>query len=173
MTEAADTIPLPINKGVPSGPNESPDFSNTKTDSSQILDTAKAVDQKSGPAADEAPDQPVANTTITALDGTLVDNIPVNSTTTTARRRDIPGRFARAAKRNSDYEQVFAGNGTGTDASIQGSAYLTYTLIQPGDTYNVDACLSFCDSVQGCGTYLLFLHLPPLMDCSSLRKSLL
>jgi hypothetical protein len=142
MTEASNTtLVSPAHKGVPIGPNESPDFSDTKTDSSQIVDTASTVNQKTGPAADEAPDQPVASTTITAVDGDLVDDVPAHSTTTTTRRRRIiTGRFARATKRSSDYRQVFAGNGTGTDASIQGSAYLTYTLIQHGDTYNVDAC---------------------------------
>jgi hypothetical protein len=117
------------------------------------------VDQKTGPAPDEAPDQP-ANTTITAMDGQLVDNVLVTTTTTTSngdsrRRRTIPGRLARRVQYDGDYQQVFDGTGTGTsdrDGSIQGSAYLTYTLIN-NSTYNVDACLNFCDSVNGCGMF--------------------
>ncbi|KIJ33759.1 hypothetical protein M422DRAFT_182877 [Sphaerobolus stellatus SS14] len=35
------------------------------------------------------------------------------------------------------------------DASIEGTAYLTYTVV-PNSTYNVDACLSFCNTVPGC-----------------------
>ena len=138
---------------------ESPDFSDTKTDSSTIADTASTVDQKTGPAPDEAPDQP-ANTTITAMDGQLVDNIPVNTTTTTSsgdsrRRRNIPGRLARRGE-EANYRQVFDGTGTDPDdrdGSIQGSAYLTYTLIN-NSTYDVDSCLSACDSVVGCGMFL-------------------
>jgi len=50
------------------------------------------------------------------------------------------------------YEVVFEGTGTGPDdrdASIQGTAYLTYTVV-PNNTYNVDACLEFCNQVSGC-----------------------
>ena len=56
---------------------------------------------------------------------------------------------------DSSYEQVFAGTGTNLtarDGAIEGTAYLTYTLVSNA-TYDVDDCLAFCDRVQGCGTY--------------------
>ena len=85
--------------------------------------------------------------------------MPVNSTTT-RRRREIPGRFARAMKRDySDYTQVFTGTGTGPsdrDGSIQGTAYLTFTLIPNTTTYEVatDACQNYCDGIETCGKFL-------------------
>lgn len=103
-----------------------------------------------------------------------VKNGGVNAAKRGGRRntRDIDG-FA--------YEEVFSGSGTARadrDGSIQGTAYLTYTVV-PNSTYNVDACLDFCNSVNGCGEPLfpfpssdlsLFFHpptstahLPPLL----------
>jgi hypothetical protein len=140
------------------GFTNSPDFEDIETDSSTIADAASTVDQKTGPAPDEVPDQP-ANTTVTVMDSQPVDNIPVNTTTTTSnddsrRRRNIPGRFAKRVQDDSaNYRQIFDGTGTGPDdrdGSIQGSAYLMYTLIN-NFTYDVN---SFCDSVSGCGMFL-------------------
>jgi hypothetical protein len=155
LTDASQNRTL-VNKGIPAP--DSPDLSNTATtDDSTIADTAQNVDQKSGPGPNDPPNLPPANTTVTAIDGQLVDNVPVNSTTT-RRRREIPGRFARAMKRNSGYEQVFSGTGTGPsdrDGSIQGTAYLTYTLVSNTTTYDVatDACQNFCDGIETCGKF--------------------
>ncbi|KJA20046.1 hypothetical protein HYPSUDRAFT_68822 [Hypholoma sublateritium FD-334 SS-4] len=57
-----------------------------------------------------------------------------------------------SARSTSSYTLVFPGTGTGPtdrDGSIQGSGYLTYTVVSNA-TYNVAACLQFCDSVSGC-----------------------
>jgi len=58
----------------------------------------------------------------------------------------------------SDYRLIFNGTGTGIrdrDASIEGTAFLTYAVV-PNSTYNVDACLQFCDSLQSCVFVNLF-----------------
>ncbi|KAG5640163.1 hypothetical protein DXG03_000882, partial [Asterophora parasitica] len=50
------------------------------------------------------------------------------------------------------YTPVFVGTGTGEtdrDASIEGDGYLTYTVVNNA-TYNIDGCLDFCTSVDGC-----------------------
>lgn len=129
----------------------------TSTDTDTIVTTAQAVDQKTGATGE--PDQPVAVTVVTAVDGTITDAGSVNSTASATRRWASPESYSPTVyKRSStNYEQVFAGTGTGPndrDGSIQGTAYLTYTLVD-NSTYNVDACLAFCDSVTTCGMFRL------------------
>jgi hypothetical protein len=137
----------PASKGTWDDPSNALDLTGTETDSDAIASTANLVDQKSGAAGDVDPNPPVPPVTVTAVDGTL--------TNTTVTRRSTPatGLFRRDA---SDYELVFSGSGTGPtdrDASIEGTAYLTFTLV-PNSTYNVNACLDFCSSVETCGTTL-------------------
>lgn len=109
------------------------------------------MDQKSGAAGDTDPNQPVPPVTVTAIDGDLTNTTVAN--VTSSRRRSTRSLSRRDP---SDYDLVFSGSGTGPtdrDASIEGTAYLTFTLV-PNSTYNVDACLDFCDSVTDCGTCL-------------------
>ncbi|TFK19518.1 hypothetical protein FA15DRAFT_682923 [Coprinopsis marcescibilis] len=116
------------------------------TDSGAIAEAARTVDQKSGPGVDELANQPVPETVTILVDGQ-----------TTGRkggpRRNRPGRGRRVQVRApGDYVEVFPGTGTGPtdrDASVSGTAYLTYTLVSNA-TYNIDACLNFCDTVTGC-----------------------
>ncbi|KAF8175126.1 hypothetical protein BJ912DRAFT_38754 [Pholiota molesta] len=133
----------PASKGTWNDPSNALDLTGTETDSDAIASTANIVDQKSGAAGDVDPNPPVPPVTVTAVDGTL--------TNTTVTRRSTPatGLFRRDA---SEYELVFSGSGTGPtdrDASIEGTAYLTFTLV-PNSTYNVNACLDFCSSVETC-----------------------
>lgn len=90
-------------------------------------------------------------TAVTAVDGELLP--PVSSTT--SRRAFVPGALDRRSP--DKYTLVF--NGTGTDpddrdASIRGTGYLTFTTVD-NSTYNIDACLSFCNSISTCGRLLL------------------
>ena len=146
---AVTTVVPPARKGVWNDPGNTLDLSGTNTDTNTIVSTAKIVDQKGGATGD--PDQPVPSTAVTAVDGQLTPD--GTSGGTTSRRRST-GISRRAP---SDYELVFPGTGTGPndrDGSIQGTAYLTFTVVN-NSTYNVDACLAFCDSVQSCGSLLL------------------
>ncbi|KAF8654305.1 hypothetical protein AX16_003533 [Volvariella volvacea WC 439] len=62
------------------------------------------------------------------------------------------GGNRRTARQVPGYHTVFEGTGTGEgdrDAAIQGTAYLTYTVVSNA-TYNVDACLAHCSQVPGC-----------------------
>lgn len=130
----------------------------TDTDGDTIAATVAQVDQKSGATDSAPPSSDVPETVITAVDGSitdagtsgtaLLDTLHSDaadsslSTGSVLRKRLLPG-----------YEQVFAGTGTGPtdrDGSIQGTAYLTYTVVSNA-TYNVDACLAFCSGVSGCG----------------------
>lgn len=149
----------PAYQGVPATVNDPLDFNGTSTDSSSITSTALQVDQKAGATGDVPPDQPVANTTVTAVDGNLVNaTIP-----TPASRRDLDARGSEShltRRNNSNYELVFWGTGTGPndrDAAIEGTAYLTYTVVS-NTTYDIDDCLAFCDSVEDCGRYLNFIE---------------
>lgn len=115
-------------------------------DNALIADTAGQVDQKSGPSIDAVPNAPVPPTLVTAVDGTVTNSTIAEVTSSSTSRRDI-GRFG---KRQTKYEQVFAGLPAGQhDASLQSSAYLTYTVVNNA-TYNVDACTSWCTTVKGC-----------------------
>ncbi|TFK70907.1 hypothetical protein BDN72DRAFT_896122 [Pluteus cervinus] len=69
---------------------------------------------------------------------------PNLNTGSTLSRRDI------LLKKRSNYEQVFTGTGTAPgdrDASIQGTAYLSFTRL---DAYDVGACEAFCDGIETC-----------------------
>jgi hypothetical protein len=119
----------------------------------QTIDaTVRVVNQKGGATDKTPPNQPVPETTLTAIDGELL----TNKTTVSGAPTSLESfRNASTLNRrtNSGYELVFAGSGSGSgpDGSIQGTAYLTYTVL-PNNTYNIDGCLSFCDSVQQCGS---------------------
>lgn len=145
-TAAVTTIVPPSSQGVWDDPNTL-DPNASVTDSDTIANTAAIVDQKA--TADGTPDQPIQPTVVTAVDGQLTsdgqlgsDSGSGSSDPSTRRRRDI-----------NDYQQVFAGTGTGPndrDGSIQGTAYLTFTLVNNA-TYNVADCLAFCDGITQCG----------------------
>ncbi|PFH49726.1 hypothetical protein AMATHDRAFT_76043 [Amanita thiersii Skay4041] len=120
------------------------------TKSDLIASTVTIVNQKGGGASDkDTPGHPVRKTTITALDGAPV-SLEVSSLQRRANGNVISSNIA---KRMIDgYEIVFDGTGTlltDRDASIEGTAYLTYTVVS-NTTYNIDACLEFCNQVDGC-----------------------
>jgi hypothetical protein len=165
LTECqGSSLVAPAYQGAPATASDAAAFNGTSTDSSSISSTAHQVDQKSGAAADAPPDQPVTNTTVTALDGSIV-----NDTITTAAassRRSLPESNLRR-RNNSNYELVFWGTGTGfndRDAAIEGTAYLTYTVVSNA-TYDIDDCLAFCDSVEDCVfANLYYEYWNPLLD---------
>jgi len=140
---AVSNVVPPSSKGVWNDPGNTLDLSGTTTDTSTIVSTAQVVDQKGGP--DGPPNQDIPDVVVTAVDGTLTPDGTVSGTT----RRRSTGISRRSP---ADYQLVFSGTGTGPndrDGSIQGTAYLTFTVIN-NSTYNVNACLAFCDSVQLC-----------------------
>ncbi|KAF8641396.1 hypothetical protein AX16_010015 [Volvariella volvacea WC 439] len=136
----------------------------TSTDVNVIVGTLHEVDQKTGPTDNAPPSDEVPPTVITAVDGQvttagqsgdallevlhgdIVD--PSTETGSKLKRRDH-----RKTKRIlPGYTQVFSGTGTGPDdrdASIQGTAYLTYKLLSDA-TYDVDGCLAECNNINGC-----------------------
>jgi hypothetical protein len=142
-------------KGVPDSFDNVQDLSGTVTDAQNIQTTVNIIDQKAGATGDAPPNQPVPETVVTAIDGQVVDSEPVAAKTNLAISAFAAKTKAVNNKRSSqDYEQVFAGTGsraTDRDGSIEGTAYLTYTVLSNA-TYNVDACLDFCSRVDGCGT---------------------
>ncbi|KAG6901664.1 hypothetical protein C0995_009445 [Termitomyces sp. Mi166 len=155
---AATTLYVPpAQRGVPGAPSVSPP--NVTTDTQSIADTASVVDQKSGAGTSAKPDLPVANTSVTAVDGQVLSSPNTTAASTVS---------ARAEKRTTTgYSQVFAGTGlrsTDRDASVEGTAYLTYTLVSNA-TYSVDDCLAFCDRVPGCVFVNLYYEFNnPLLD---------
>ncbi|KAJ7509561.1 hypothetical protein B0H11DRAFT_2184145 [Mycena galericulata] len=119
------------------------------TDVDLIAQTAGEVDQKTSGPIDAPPNAAVPPTTVTALDGTIVNTTIAGASTSTTRRREIDiGRFGK--RQAGQYVELFAPLAAGVhDASIEGTAYLTYTVVNNA-TYNIDDCLAFCDTVDGC-----------------------
>lgn len=143
----------PASKGVWNDPAYL-NLNGTSTDAETIENTIVIVDQKTGASGD--PDQPIPATAVTAVDGTLTAAGSLgssNTTTNTTSRRNVVRRSDMSLRSASDYDLVFGGTGltaAARDASIQGTAYLTFTLVNNA-TYNVADCLKFCDSVEQCG----------------------
>jgi len=112
----------------------------------------------------------VPPTSVTAVDGTLTNSTIAEASTgnSTRRRRDI-GRFG---KRDDGFKELFSPLPAGQhDASIEGTAYLTYTVV-PNSTYNIDACLNFCAGIEGCVFVNLYYEFNnPLLDFVFSEKS--
>jgi hypothetical protein len=152
----AATVPPspPARQGQPASTDNTLDLSGTHTDSGNIASTANIVNQKTGATSDAPPNQPPNDTVVTAQDGQLTSagslrrrDVPVNFN-----KRDLSGQGNLAKRLPSGYTQVFSGTGTDPsdrDAAIEGTAYLTYSLVSNA-TYDVDDCLSFCDSTATC-----------------------
>ncbi|TFK64469.1 hypothetical protein BDN72DRAFT_963186 [Pluteus cervinus] len=138
------------------------------TDSDAIAATVQQVDQKTGPTDSALPSSDVPPTVITAVDGDVTEagqgsgsllgvlhdpnSHPDLDTGSTVSKRDIP------LEKRGDYEQVFYGTGTGLDdrdASIEGTAYLTFTRL---DSFDDGACKAFCDGIDGCVFVNMFYH---------------
>ncbi|KAG5635908.1 hypothetical protein H0H81_009689 [Sphagnurus paluster] len=143
INAATTGIVPPSQRGQPDSFGPGIDLNTTITNTDHIESTVPLVDQKAGANDDTPPNSPVPVTVVTALDGQLV-----NSTIADIAVAQRP----TLAKRDTAYEQVFAGNGVNfadRDGSIQGTAYLTYTVVS-NSTYNVQDCLDFCSRVNGC-----------------------
>ncbi|KAF7356530.1 Fruit-body specific protein a [Mycena venus] len=135
------------------------------TDASTIVDTARAIDQIRGAptdVSDTPPGRPQAPTMVTALDGVIMLSNISNSNST-----NVPNGVGR--RDSSDYELVFEGV-VEKDAPIEGTAYLTYTLVSNSSYEDgLAECLDFCTNTDGCVFCNLYYELRnPLLD---LQKS--
>ncbi|KAF7334515.1 hypothetical protein MVEN_02281000 [Mycena venus] len=142
---SATAIVPPSQKGAP---NQTPDdFTPPTPDNDLIAQTANQVDQKSAPPVDAPPNADVPPTSVTAIDGTVTNStIGGVSAGNSTRRRDV----GRLGKRQSKFEKIFDGLPADQhDASIQGTAYLTYTVVNNA-TYNIQACLDWCAGINEC-----------------------
>ncbi|RDB31124.1 hypothetical protein Hypma_000065 [Hypsizygus marmoreus] len=155
LTVNAATVGLipPTQRGKPDSFDNTLNLTGTETDSQSIASLVHVVEQKAGATDDSPPNQPVSDTLVTALDGEIVNNTEttVSALAKTTALRTLPKR-SNDKRYLAGYQQVFAGTGTGLsarDGSIEATAYLTYTVVSNA-TYDVDACLSFCNRVDGC-----------------------
>ncbi|KAJ7617876.1 hypothetical protein FB45DRAFT_1034111 [Roridomyces roridus] len=113
-------------------------------DNDAIADTAGQVNQKSSVPVTAVPSDNVPATTVTALDGDLVNATVASVVDSSSRRRK------RQSSQPGEYVEIFYPLAPGVhDASIEGTAYLTYTVVNNA-TYNIKDCLAFCDKVDGC-----------------------
>jgi hypothetical protein len=174
---AATAIVPPGHQGLP---NQTPaDITHPTPDNAAIVDTASQVDQKTAPPADTPPNAAVAPTVVTAVDGTVTNTTVADVASTSSRRRrhhQIARKFGRdpgdsfGKREAGKFEKVFDGLPADQhDASIQGTAYLTYTVVNNA-TYNVQGCLDWCANVKGCGTHFIFS--PLVMAAADIDPSL-
>ena len=142
-TQAA-SFPPPTPNGAPTTFGNALKLNGTETDTQSIDSTVLSVNQKGGANDNSPPNQPVPETTVTAVDGQVLTN-----QTTVSSAPSTLGLFQNMStvtkRQDSGYEEVFTGSVSGPDGSIEGIAYLTYTV-------DIDGCLSFCDSVDQCGS---------------------
>ncbi|THV02794.1 hypothetical protein K435DRAFT_827325 [Dendrothele bispora CBS 962.96] len=155
------SLVYPAFGGIPASIAGTVDHNESLTDSSVIISTAHVVDQKGGATEDFPPNLPPPPVRVTALDGDLT-NITLETMTLAGKRQtSSTRRFA------TDYVNLFNGTGTGPsdrDGSIEGTAYLTYTVVD-NSTYNIEACLDFCDQVEQCVFANLYYEFNnPLLD---------
>ncbi|KAJ7364657.1 hypothetical protein DFH08DRAFT_950223 [Mycena albidolilacea] len=153
---SATAIVPPGHQGLP---HQTPtDITHPTPDNAVIVDTANQVDQKTAPPVDTPPNAAVAPTLVTAVDGTITNTTVADVASTSRRRRhhQIARKFGRdpgdglAKRQAGKFEKVFDGLAAGQhDASIQGTAYLTYTVVNNA-TYNVQGCLDWCSTIKGC-----------------------
>ncbi|KAJ6581601.1 hypothetical protein B0H19DRAFT_513678 [Mycena capillaripes] len=134
----------PAQQAAQDSANSTPDVPSNLTDIPKIVQTVGVVDQKEGAPLDSThPGAPQAPTMLTALDGQIMLNSIPDSNST-----DVPQGAGRRAL--SDYELIFSGTGK-NDAAVQGTAYLTWTLVSNTSYGQGTAdCLYFCDSTPGC-----------------------
>ncbi|TFK66970.1 hypothetical protein BDN72DRAFT_125476 [Pluteus cervinus] len=144
------------------------------TDFSTIFSTILEVDQKTGPEDSAPPSSVVPNTVITAVDGELTEAGTSGSSLLSVLHGDTdPSLDTGSAlkKRQDGFEEVFAGTGTALldrDGSIQGTAYLTYTVVD-NSTYNINACLEFCANIEPCVFVNLFYEFNNDLPVSNLK----
>ncbi|KAF8798617.1 hypothetical protein BYT27DRAFT_7228349 [Phlegmacium glaucopus] len=150
VSAAVTTVVPPASQGQWDASSSSSDLTGSTTDTDTIVATVNNVDQKSGATADAPPDQPVPDTSVTAVDGSLT---AAGSGGDGSSRRSVSKRSTGFSRRSvADYDLVFSGTGTGPDdrdAAIEGTAYLTYSLVSNA-TYDVDDCLNNCDQTETC-----------------------
>lgn len=137
-----------------------PDPNLYMTDFDSIEATANQVDQTSSVDSRARPDRKPAATEVTAIDGELTDAGIASPKKRSTSAQGLETRFnmgsivsLKSEERGiNDYIKVFDASTSSKDASIQGTAYLTYKLVSNSTTYNngLNECLSFCDSVTGC-----------------------
>jgi len=113
------------------------------TDTAAIMAAVRAVKPKTSLGSS------TSEITVVNLDGRVVD-LSLSSVT----GGDVGSRKRALEKRVEEdgYSQLWFGSGTGPtdrDAAIQGPSLLTSTVV-PNATYNIDACLTFCNTVEGC-----------------------
>lgn len=131
------------------------------TDFNKIVGAVQLVNPKVRVNPDNGPPgHAPAATLVTVLDGEVV-NQPVSKAKRSfhfmkrylskfVRRHRGPTHVARQV---GGFKKIFGGTGTereSRDASIQGSSYLTYTVIPNDGNYNADACVEFCSNIKGC-----------------------
>jgi hypothetical protein len=143
---AATALVPPTQQGSPNATTSA--ITPPTPDNNLIAQTASQVDQKTAPPVDVPPNADIPPTSVTAIDGTVTNTtIAAVSAANSTRRRDV----GRLGKRQSGFEKIFDGLPAGQhDASIQGTAYLTYTVVNNA-TYNVQACLDWCAGIDECG----------------------
>ncbi|KAH6907813.1 hypothetical protein BKA70DRAFT_1223119 [Coprinopsis sp. MPI-PUGE-AT-0042] len=121
------------------------------------MHSGNAVDSNSGPGINDLPNQPIRDTVIAPAAAVVQVDKAVPTTAAWSPVGAITASSPPAKSKRADrraYDMVFSGTGKDSDdrdASIEGTAYLTHTLVSNA-TYEggLEECLAWCDGIEGC-----------------------
>lgn len=141
-----------------------------------LLLAVASSNQTDGPSADDWPNQTPAQTpakaeVATNTSDSTIDLDTIHSDASTSKRSSlVPQTYnlGNIVAKRTDYTVLTDGTDPlYSNAALQATSYLTYTVISNTTTYAVAkaACLAYCDSVKKCVTANMYNEIGnPLLD---------
>lgn len=137
-----------------------------------LLLAVASTNQTDGPSAGDWPNQAPAKAEVATNTSTsTVDLATIQSDDSTSKRSSLPPQvynLGNIVARRTDYSVLTDGSDPlYSNAALQATSYLTYTVISNTTTYAVAkaACLAYCDSVKKCVTANMYNEIGnPLLD---------
>jgi hypothetical protein len=137
-----------------------------------LLLAVASTNQTDGPSADDWPNQTPAKAEVaTNTSASTIDLDTIQSDASTSKRSSLSPQMynlGNIVAKRTDYTVLTDGSDPlYSNAALQATSYLTYTVISNTTTYAVAkaACLAYCDSVKKCVTANMYNEVGnPLLD---------